>query len=80
MPDPIPNPDSSEPALSVASVAAAVGAVLTALMAFGVDLSETQVKAILGVVLVAGPFVLGFITRGKVYSPQSVAQLMRLKP
>lgn len=71
-----PDPDSTNPALSVAGVAAAVGAVLTLIMAFGVDLSEAQVKAILGVVLIAGPVVLGVITRGKVYAPATVAKLL----
>jgi purine-cytosine permease-like protein len=72
----IPNANSSEPALSVGAVAAAVGAVLTLLVAFGVDLTEAQTEAILGVVLVAGPLVLAAITRSKVYSPSSVVRLL----
>ncbi|MGH2604611.1 MAG: hypothetical protein ACRDJ9_35130, partial [Dehalococcoidia bacterium] len=66
--DPDPNPKSFEPVLSVAGVAAAVGAVLTLLITFGVNLTPTQVEAILGVVLIAGPLVLGVLTRGKVYA------------
>lgn len=75
--NPAPNPDSGEPALTVGGVSAAVGAVLTLLIAFGVDLTETQTKAILGVVLVAGPLVVAAITRAKVYAPATVARLLR---
>lgn len=72
-----PSSTSTEPALSVGGVAAAVGALLTLLIAFGVDLSEAQTEAILGVVLIAGPVVLAAITRGRVYAPASVARLLR---
>jgi multisubunit Na+/H+ antiporter MnhG subunit len=72
-----PNPDSTEPALSVGAVAAAVGAVLALLISFGVDLTESQTKAILGVVLVAGPVALAAITRARVYAPGTVARLLR---
>lgn len=71
----IPNPTSSEPALAVGTVAAAVGAVLTLLMAFGVDFTEAQLKAILGAALVFGPLVLAAITRSKVFSPKTVAEM-----
>lgn len=64
----------AEPVLSVGSAAAAVGAVLTLLISFGVDLTESQVKAILGVVLIGGPVLLAAITRGKVFSPATVAK------
>ena len=73
----VPNSDSGEPALSVGAVAAAVGAVLTLLITFGVDLSEAQTEAILGVVLIAGPVVLAAITRSRVFSPATVAKLLR---
>lgn len=72
-----PNPDAKNPALSVGGVSAAVGAVLTALIAFGVDLTETQVKAILGLVLVGGPVLVAAIIRAKVYAPATVARLLR---
>lgn len=44
-----------EPVLTAAGVASAVAAVMTALVAFGVDLSDDQQKAILGVVAVVAP-------------------------
>jgi hypothetical protein len=74
-----PNENSGEPALSVGGVAAAVGSVITLLVAFGVDLTEAQTKAILGVVLIAGPLVLAAITRAKVYAPATVAKLLHRK-
>lgn len=65
-----------EPALTVAGVAAGVGALLALLVAFGVDLSDTQRDALLSVVLVVGPLVLGWITRAKVFAPKTVAALL----
>lgn len=47
----------NEPVLTVAGVTAAVSAVITLLVAFGVDLTEAQTNAILGVVAVAAPLV-----------------------
>lgn len=72
-----PNETSTNPALTVGGVGSAVGAVITLLVAFGVDLSKEQVEAILGVVLVAGPVVLAAITRARVYAPATVARLLR---
>lgn len=79
MPDSIPDPDSSEPALSVGVVTTAVTAALTLAVTFGLDLSTAQTAAILGTVAALAPLVSAWFTRGRVYSPQSVAQLMRLK-
>lgn len=56
----------SEPAITVASITAVVAAVIGLLVAFGIDLSDDQQKAILALVAVAGPVVAGFVTRGKV--------------
>lgn len=75
----IPNPDSKEPALSVGGAAAAVGAILTVLIAFGIDLTETQVKAILGLVLIGGPFAVAVFIRARAYAPATVARLLRSK-
>lgn len=75
-----PDPDSTEPALSAGAVAAAIGAVLTLLMSFGVDLTESQTKAILGVVLIAGPVVVAAVIRARVYAPATVARLLRAVP
>ncbi|MDA3643770.1 hypothetical protein LZ318_11995 [Saccharopolyspora indica] len=46
-----------EPVITVAGVTAAVSAVIALLVSFGVDLTEDQTKAILGVVAVVAPLV-----------------------
>lgn len=56
----------NEPAITIASLTAAVAAVIGLLVAFGVSLSDDQQKAILSVVAVVGPLVAGYFTRGKV--------------
>lgn len=56
----------NEPAVTVASLTAVVTALLALLTAFGLNLSQDQTAAILGVVAVLAPLVSGFITRGKV--------------
>lgn len=73
-PDPAQNP--TEPAMTVAGIASAVGALLTLLIAFGIDLSDTKAKAIIGFILIAGPIVYGAFTRGKVFSPATVAKML----
>lgn len=55
-----------EPVVTVASITAAVAALIGLLIAFGVDLSDDQQKAILAVVAVAGPLVAGIVSRSKV--------------
>lgn len=56
----------TEPALTVGAITAAVSAILALLVAFGLDLSDDQTAAILGVVAVLAPLVATAITRGKV--------------
>lgn len=46
-----------EPLVSTATITAAVSAAIALLVAFGVDLTETQTTAILGVVAVLAPLV-----------------------
>lgn len=79
MPDSVPNPDSSEPALAVGVITAIVGALLALVTSFGLDLSAEQTTAILGVTTVLAPLLSAWFTRARVYSPARVAQLMRLK-
>ena len=55
-----------EPAITVGTVSAAVAAVLTLLVAFGIDVTEEQQTAILGVVAALGPIVTGLLIRRKV--------------
>lgn len=56
----------NEPVVTVAAVTAVVAAIIGLLVAFGVDLSDDQQKAILALVAVAGPVVAGLVTRSKV--------------
>jgi hypothetical protein len=76
----IPDPTSSEPALAVGTVTAAAGAVLALLVAFGLNLTSAQTASILGVTTVAAPLVSAWFTRGRVYSPKTVARMMRRNP
>lgn len=56
----------NEPVLTAASIAGVVSAVLALAIAFGVDISESQTAAILGVVGTVAPIVLAFVARAKV--------------
>lgn len=55
-----------EPAITLGTISAAVAAILTLLVAFGLDISEDQQTAILGVVATVGPIVAGLLIRRKV--------------
>lgn len=56
----------NEPVLTVGSITAIIAAVLSLLVAFGVDLSDAQTQAILGLVAILGPLVAALISREKV--------------
>lgn len=62
---------NQEPARIIASITAAVTAVIALLVAYGLDISQEQQAAILGVVAVVAPLIAGIIIRNNVYSPQS---------
>lgn len=64
------NAARTEPVLTTASITAAVSAVIALLVAFGVDLTEAQTTAILGVVAVAAPLVT-ILARRYVWSEES---------
>lgn len=49
--------NSTEPVMSVATITAAVAAVIALVTAFGLDLSQDQVTALLGVVAVVAPLI-----------------------
>ncbi|UFU03423.1 hypothetical protein LQF12_02095 [Ruania suaedae] len=55
-----------EPAAIIGAIGTAVGAILALLVAFGIDVTEEQQTAILGVVAAVGPIVVGLLIRGKV--------------
>jgi len=56
----------SEPVLTIASVQAALVALIALAMEFGVDLTDRQVAAILGAYAAVAPLVAGVIARRKV--------------
>lgn len=55
-----------EPAVLIGSAGGAVGAILSLLVAFGLDLSEDQQAAILGVVAAVVPIISAILIRRKV--------------
>lgn len=65
---------STEPATIVGSITAAATAIIALLVAFGMDLTQDQQNAILGVVAVAAPVIAAVIIRGKVYAPKTVQE------
>lgn len=66
---------ATEPALSVGTITAAVTAVIGLLVAFGIDLTQDQQVAILGMAAVIAPAIVAIITRAKVYSPASTQKI-----
>ena len=72
-----PNPDSSEPLFGIASMTAVATALIALLVAFGLPISADQQTAILGVVAVLAPLVVAVAGRSRVYSPATVARLLR---
>jgi hypothetical protein len=55
-----------EPAVVIGTITAAVAAILALLVAFGIELDQTQQVAILGVIAGVGPLVAAILTRRKV--------------
>jgi len=72
----IPNPGSTEPVLSAGTITAVATAVLALLVSFAIPVSDAQQTAILGVVAVAAPIIVGIWGRNKAYSPATVARLL----
>ncbi|GAB3817598.1 hypothetical protein [Micromonospora zhanjiangensis] len=72
-----PESAPSEPLVSVGAITAGVTAVLALLIAFGLNISDGQQSAILGVVAVVAPLVAALAGRSRVWSPATVARLMR---
>lgn len=74
---PVPASESTEPLWTVGGITAAVTAILALFVAFGLELSEEQKAAILGVVAVAAPLIVSMVGRGRVYAPATVFRLLR---
>ena len=72
-----PDETSEQPLLTVGTITAAGTAVLALVAAFGLDLSDDQQAAVLGVLGVVAPFIVALWGRRKVYAPATVARLLR---
>ncbi len=68
----------TDPSGAVGTISAAVGATLALLVAFGIDLTPTQVEAILGVVATVGPIVVAILIRRHAWAPASVEATLNL--
>lgn len=71
-----PDPASAQPLLSVGTITAIGTALVGALVAFGLDLTDDQQSAILAVLGVAAPIVVALWGRRRVYAPATVARLL----
>lgn len=65
----------AEPARLVGAITAAVTAIIALLVAYGLDISESQQAGILGVVAVAAPLIAALVIRGNVYAPDTAAEM-----
>lgn len=75
LPDIPPAGSPGEPLLTVGGVGSLVTAIIAALVAFAVPLSQTQQVAILGLVVALAPFLIAVVGRRRVWSPDSVRAL-----
>lgn len=76
MPD-IPGPDApAEPLITVTGITTLVGALISGAVAFGLHISDDQKAAIIAVVAVVAPIVVGVWGRSRVYSPATVRALL----
>jgi hypothetical protein len=73
------NPDETktEPLVSVGTITAAGAALLALVAAFGLRLNDDQQAAVLGILAVVAPIIVAWWGRRKVYSPSTVAKLLR---
>lgn len=65
----------TEPSTIIGTITGLAAAVVAALIAFGVDLSQDQQNALLGLVAVVAPIVAGVLIRSKVFAPATVEKL-----
>lgn len=70
-------PMATEPARVVGLVTGVVTSVVALLVALGIDISPELTTAILGLLATLGPIVAGFVIRSKVYSPETVREMVK---
>lgn len=63
---------TDDPSALWGSIAATVGALLALFVAFGVDLTEDQITAILGLFSAVGPLVTALLIARRAWKPSSV--------
>lgn len=69
---------AQEPLLTVGTITAAASAVMVLLVTFGLHLSAAQNVAVLGVVAVLAPLAVAAVARHRVFSPATVAALVKV--
>lgn len=69
---------NTEPAITIASLVALLGAVITLLVVFGIEVTDDQRDAIIAVATIGLPIVAGLVIRAKVVSPATDAERSRL--
>jgi hypothetical protein len=65
-----------EPLVNVGWITAAAAALLAALVAFGLNLTQAQTGAVLTVVTVAAPLIVAVVGRRRVFSPATVRTMV----
>jgi len=75
-PEPAPDNTDAEPAVTIGMISTAVAALLTLIVALGLPINDHVQAALLAVIATAAPIVTALWTRGRVYSPQTVARLL----
>lgn len=64
-----------EPAVIIGIITTAVASIIAVLVAFGIDFTQGQQVAILGVIAGVGPLVVALVTRGRVAPMATVVAL-----
>lgn len=64
---------TKEPLVTIASITAAATAIISALVAFGINLDQAQTEAIMGLVAVVAPLIVAVAARSKVLPVGSVS-------
>lgn len=75
--EPPPDPNSEEPAWTVGAFVGVVGAIITTVLAFGLNLTPAQSGALMGLATLLAPLISAYFTRQRVYAPATVAKMLR---
>jgi hypothetical protein len=64
----------NEPAITIGSITALIGAAIVLARTFGVSITDDQERALTGLVAIAGPLVAGLVTRSFVLSRKTAQE------